>query len=78
MIAVSTASKSGEDQLVESAHNTIELMALISAILVVSLAFLRYPPYAERPAVARMAMIAITTMSSIRVKPDCLRIEIGG
>jgi len=48
-------------------------MALKSAIRVASRAFLIYPVYAESQAVARIAMIAITTISSIRVKPDCLR-----
>jgi len=49
----------------------ILLIAFISAILSVSLDFLIYQEYAESPAVARIAMIAMTTISSIRVKPDC-------
>jgi hypothetical protein len=48
------------------------LIDLAICARVVSLAFLIYPVYAERPAVARIAMIAITTMSSIRVNPECL------
>jgi hypothetical protein len=36
-----------------------------------------YPVYAERPAVARIAMIAITTINSISVKPDCFFIGKG-
>lgn len=48
--------------------------ARISSSLVASRAFLIYPPYHVIPAVANIAMIAITTMSSMSVKPDCLRI----
>jgi hypothetical protein len=56
-------------------HKTIVLIAEISAIRVASRAFLIYPVYAERPAVARIAMIAITTINSISVNPDCFFIE---
>ena len=66
--------KVGAVPLLVMAACTIVSRALKSAILVVSLAFLIYPPYAESQAVARIAMIAITTISSINVKPDCLRI----
>jgi hypothetical protein len=65
----------GRTPVDHSKPRTTLLIAAISAIRVASRAFLIYPVYAERPAVARIAMIAITTISSIRVKPDCFFIR---
>ncbi len=75
VIAVLRAPISGAVHDVDSSPRIIVLIAAKSAIRVVSRAFLIYPVYAERPAVARIAMMAMTTMSSMSVKPDCFFIR---